>query len=215
MKIGEKICALKDEKDALVLAHNYQRPEIQDVADFVGDSLELARMAERATKPLVVFCGVLFMAETAKILNPKRKVLVPVKEATCPLADQLAPAMLNRAKADHPNASTVVYINSTAACKALADVVCTSSNAVDIVRSLDSHEVIVAPDANLAAYVQSHIPERGSSRFPRGGIAMSTKTSRSRMFSWGVTGAIPSSAIPSAAQRSRKCRTTLLRLGGW
>jgi len=169
MKTGERICALKEEKDALVLAHNYQRPEIQDVADFVGDSLELARMAESATKPLVVFCGVLFMAETAKILNPGKKVLVPVREATCPLADQLTPGMLARARADHPGAAVVLYINSTAACKALADVVCTSANAIGIVRSLDAPEVIVAPDANLAAYVQSQVPEKRIIAVPPGG----------------------------------------------
>ncbi len=169
MRIGERICALKEEKNALILAHNYQRPEIQDLADFVGDSLELARVAEKATGPLIVFCGVLFMAETAKILNPARKVLIPVRDATCPLADQLTPEMLARARADHPGAPVVLYINSTAACKAMADIVCTSANAVEIVRSLDAPEVIVAPDANLAAYVQSQVPEKRIVAVPPGG----------------------------------------------
>jgi quinolinate synthase len=169
MTIKERIRALKEEKNALVLAHNYQRPGIQDLADFVGDSLELARMAEGTKKPVIVFCGVLFMAETAKILNPERKVLIPVRDAKCPLADQLTPAMLARARAEHPGAAVVLYINSTAECKALADIVCTSANAVDVVRSLDATEVIVAPDANLAAYVQSRVPEKRVIAIPPAG----------------------------------------------
>jgi len=215
MKTGERICALKEEKDALVLAHNYQRPEIQDVADFVGDSFELARMAESATNPLVVFCGVLFMAETAKILNPGRKVLLPVREATCPLADQLTPGILAQARADHPGAAVVLYINSTAACKALADVVCTSANAVDIVRSLDAPEVIVAPDANLAAYVQSQLPEKRIIAVPPGGHCyVHQDFTRQDVFPGG-RGATPSSATPSAAPRSRRPRTMSLRRAGW
>ncbi|MCQ8893406.1 MAG: quinolinate synthase NadA [Methanolinea sp.] len=160
MRLDERIRELKVQKKAIILAHNYQRPEIQDLADFVGDSLELAKNARNATAPLIVFCGVLFMAETAKILNPDRKVLIPVRDAACPLADQLTPGMLLEAKRAHPTAPVVLYINSTAACKALADIICTSANAVEVVRSLPDRQVIVGPDANLAAYIQSRLPEK-------------------------------------------------------
>ncbi|HDR73692.1 MAG TPA: quinolinate synthase NadA [Methanoculleus sp.] len=156
----DTIRTLKKEKDAVILAHNYQLPEIQDVADFVGDSLELALRAASVTERMIVFCGVQFMAETAKILNPDKKVILPVQEAGCPLADQLTPEMLIRAKAEHPHAGVVVYVNSTAECKAVADIVCTSANAVEVVRSLDADEIIFGPDANLAAFVQRSVPEK-------------------------------------------------------
>ncbi|MDG6257265.1 MAG: quinolinate synthase NadA [Methanomicrobiaceae archaeon] len=151
---------LKKEKNAVILAHNYQLPEIQDVADFVGDSLELALRAVSVTERMIVFCGVQFMAETAKILNPEKKVILPVQEAGCPLANQLTPEMLHSAKAEHPGAGVVVYVNSTAECKAVADIVCTSANAVEVVRSLDADEIIFGPDANLAAFVQKSVPEK-------------------------------------------------------
>ncbi len=156
----DTIQELKRKKDAVILAHNYQLPEIQDIADFVGDSLELALRANAVTERMIVFCGVLFMAETAKILNPDKKVILPVKEAGCPLADQLTPDMLRQAKHEHPRAGVVVYVNSTAECKAVADIVCTSANAVEVVRSLDAEEVIFGPDANLAAFVQKSVPEK-------------------------------------------------------
>lgn len=160
MNIKKRILSLKKEKNAAILAHNYQRPEIQDLADLVGDSYELAREASRTKAAIIVFCGVLFMAETAKILNPERTVLIPDRDATCPLADQLTPAMIGAAKSRHPRAAIVLYINSTAACKAHADVICTSANAVAIVRSLPEREIIVGPDANLAAYIQSQVPDK-------------------------------------------------------
>jgi quinolinate synthase len=156
----ETIQELKRRKDAVILAHNYQLPEIQDIADFVGDSLELALRATSVTERMIVFCGVRFMAETAKILNPGKKVILPVQEAGCPLADQLTPDMLKRAKLEHPDAGVVVYVNSTAECKAVADIVCTSANAVQVVRSLDADEIIFGPDANLAAFVQKSVPEK-------------------------------------------------------
>ncbi|MCU0632400.1 MAG: quinolinate synthase NadA [Methanolinea sp.] len=169
MNLMRRILALKEEKHAIILAHNYQRPEIQDLADVVGDSFELAQKARETKSPLIVFCGVLFMAETAKILNPGKKVLIPVRDATCPLADQLTPDMLLAAKARHPDAPVVLYINSTAVCKALADVICTSANAVKVVRSLSGKEVIVGPDANLAAYIQSQVPEKEIVALPPNG----------------------------------------------
>lgn len=155
----DEIARLKQEKQAIILAHNYQRPEVQAVADVVGDSLELSLQAKKTEARFIVFCGVDFMAETAKILNPPRHVLLPVKDATCPLAHMLTPQDLLAAKRDHPEAAIVVYINSTAACKAVADVVCTSANAVRVVKALGRREVIFGPDANLAAYVQSRVAE--------------------------------------------------------
>ncbi len=160
MNLKRRILAVKKAKKAIILAHNYQLPEIQDLADVVGDSYELAKKASETQSPIIVFCGVLFMAETAKILNPEKKVLIPVMDATCPLADQLTPEMIEEAKVTHPGAPVVLYINSTAVCKAHADVICTSANAVHVVRSLPSEEVIVGPDANLAAYIQSQIQEK-------------------------------------------------------
>ncbi|NLL09781.1 MAG: quinolinate synthase NadA, partial [Methanomicrobiales archaeon] len=129
------VLRLKSEKNALILAHNYQLPEIHAVADIVGDSLELALAARNATEPVLVLCGVRFMAETAHILNPEKKVLLPSPDAGCPLADYLTPGMILEAKGKYPDAAVVVYINSTAECKAVSDSVCTSGNAVRIVKS--------------------------------------------------------------------------------
>jgi quinolinate synthase len=169
MRIQERIRALKEERDAVILAHNYQRPEIQDMADIVGDSLELAVSAKGTDAAVIVLCGVDFMAETAKILNPGKTVLLPVKDATCPMAHQLTPGMIREARASHPDASVVLYVNSTAESKALADIVCTSANAVKVVRSLHTREVLFGPDCNLAAYVQNLIPEKEIIPLPPGG----------------------------------------------
>lgn len=160
MNREEIIETLKKKRNAVILAHNYQLPEIQDVADFVGDSLELAIKAKETDAATIVFCGVDFMAETAKILCPEKTVLLPVRDATCPLANYLDAGMLARAKQLHPGVPVVLYINSTAESKAYADVVCTSANAVKVVKSLPSNEVMVGPDANLAAYIQDQIPEK-------------------------------------------------------
>jgi quinolinate synthase len=157
---GTSIDDLKKKRDAVILAHNYQLPEIQDVADFIGDSLELAIKATEVKHGTIIFCGVMFMAETAKILNPEKTIIIPVKEAGCPLADQLTPEMLLEAKKAHPDAAVVVYVNSTAECKAVADVVCTSANAVNVVRSLDTDTILFGPDSNLAGYVQGQVPEK-------------------------------------------------------
>lgn len=165
----EKIATLKKEKNAVILAHNYQLPEVQDVADFTGDSLQLAVQAKETTADLIVFCGVLFMAETAKILNPSKKVIMPSPDAGCPLADQLTPEMILAAKAEHPEAAVVLYVNSTAACKALADIVCTSANAVAVVESLSEDTVLFGPDSNLAGYVQRNLPEKTIIPLPPGG----------------------------------------------
>ncbi|MDD4254599.1 MAG: quinolinate synthase NadA [Methanofollis sp.] len=158
--IADEIRRLKEERNAVVLAHNYQVPAVQDVADFVGDSLELAIKAKDTDADVIVLCGVDFMAETAQILNPTKTVLLPAREATCPLARALTPEMIREARSGHPGAAVVVYVNSTAECKAEADITCTSANAVDVVRSLDEDVVFVGPDANLASYVRGQVPEK-------------------------------------------------------
>lgn len=139
--------------DVTLLAHNYVRPEVQDAADFVGDSLELARLASRTATPYIVVAGVDFMAETAAILNPGRTVLHPEPRSSCSMALRLTPADVLAARAAHPGAPVVAYVNSSAAVKAVSDICCTSANAVQVVDALDGDEVIFVPDRNLAAYV--------------------------------------------------------------
>ena len=169
MLFRDEVKRIKYEKKMLILAHNYQCPEILEVADITGDSLELAIRAQQATEEIIVVCGVRFMAETAKLLNPDKKVLIPRDDAGCPLADQLTPEIIREAKARHPGAPFVIYVNSTAACKAESDVTCTSSNAVEIVRSLPQDLVLFGPDSNLAAFVQRQIPEKKVIPVPDGG----------------------------------------------
>lgn len=165
----KKIEELKKSKNAVILAHNYQLPEIQEVADFVGDSLELAIRAKDTNADIIVLCGVLFMAETAKLLNPEKKVLIPATDAGCPLADQLSPKMIIEARKKYPGAAVVVYVNSSAECKAEADITCTSGNAEKIVRSLKEQDILFGPDSNLAAYVQRIVPEKRIIPLPPGG----------------------------------------------
>ncbi|HWA66290.1 MAG TPA: quinolinate synthase NadA [Mycobacteriales bacterium] len=151
----EEIRALARSKQAVVLAHNYQRPEIQDVADHVGDSLALSRLAARTDAAIIVFCGVHFMAETAKLLAPDKKVLIPTAEAGCSLADTIDADQLKAWKAEHPDAAVVAYVNTSAAVKAEADVCCTSSNAVDVVASIPADQpVLFLPDQFLGAHVR-------------------------------------------------------------
>ncbi len=149
----EEILALKKERNAVILAHNYQVPEVQDVADLVGDSLELSRAAARLDASVIVFCGVDFMAETAAILSPQKRVVLPAKDAWCPMAHMITPEQLREMKALYPDAATVCYVNSTAEVKAESDVCCTSANGVQVVNSLEENKVIFVPDRNLAAYV--------------------------------------------------------------
>ena len=165
----DEIRALKARKNAVILAHNYQPMEIQALADVVGDSLDLAVKAKETGADLIVVCGVRFMAETAKILNPGRKVVIPVEDAVCPLADYLTPEMILEARRQHTDAAVVVYVNSSAECKALADVTCTSANAVRVVASLQNEEILFGPDANLAAYVQRELPDKKIIPLPPGG----------------------------------------------
>lgn len=145
---------LKKEKNAVILAHYYQEPDIQDVADYIGDSLGLAQHAEKTNADIIVFAGVHFMAETAKILNPKKMVLLPDLNAGCSLSDSAPPALFKLFKDKHPNHKVITYINCSAGIKALSDIICTSSNAQKIVESLPADQpIIFAPDKNLGAYI--------------------------------------------------------------
>jgi quinolinate synthase len=151
----EKLARLKAQRNAVILAHNYQLPEVQDAADFTGDSLELSYAARDAAADVIVFCGVHFMAETAAILSPGKTVLLPDESAGCPMADMITAADVAALRAKHPGASIVCYVNSTAAVKAACDVCCTSSNAVDVVSRLPlDREVVFVPDKYLGAHVQ-------------------------------------------------------------
>jgi quinolinate synthase len=146
---------LAAERDAVILAHNYQRPEVQDAADFVGDSLELARKAAATPQSVILFCGVHFMAETAHILSPQKTVLMPDPRAGCPMANMVTAEGLRALKAQHPDAVVVAYVNTTAAVKAETDVCCTSSNAVEIVqRFAKDQQIIFVPDKNLGDWVE-------------------------------------------------------------
>ncbi len=160
MDIKAKILELKSKKEAVFLVHNYQIPEIQDMADFLGDSLELAKKSRNVEKEIIVFCGVKFMAETVKILSPYKKVILPVPEAGCPLADMIEPQDLIKLRERYPDAWVVSYVNSSAQVKALSDVCCTSSNAVTVVKNVPAKRVIFVPDKNLGWWVQKNIPEK-------------------------------------------------------
>ncbi|QXU52034.1 quinolinate synthase NadA [Rhodococcus sp. LW-XY12] len=152
---AEEVRRLARERNATLLAHNYQLPAIQDVADHVGDSLALSRIAAEAEEDTIVFCGVHFMAETAKILSPNKTVLIPDERAGCSLADSITADQLREWKADHPDAVVVSYVNTTAEVKGLTDICCTSSNAVDVVASIDpDREVLFLPDQFLGAHVK-------------------------------------------------------------
>lgn len=152
----EELRALARDKDAVILAHNYQRPEIQDAADFVGDSLGLSRQAAASSARIILFCGVDFMAETASILAPDRMVILPERHAYCPMAAMVDVDGLAKLKAEHPGAVVVSYVNTSAAVKAISDICCTSANAPQVVASIPpDREIIFTPDCNLGTWVQS------------------------------------------------------------
>lgn len=151
--LRDRILELKAKKDALILVHNYQVSEVQDIGDFIGDSLELAIKAVDAKKHLIVFCGVRFMAETAKILNPEAKVLIPRPDAGCPMADMITRDDVPKLRRQYPDAVVCSYVNTNADVKAETDICCTSANAVKVVESLNAARVIFTPDRNLANFV--------------------------------------------------------------
>jgi quinolinate synthase len=154
VRLIDEISRLKKEKNAIILAHNYQRPEIQDIADYVGDSIELSRKAMKVDDAeIIVFSAVDFMAESAAILNPDKKVLLPTLGARCPMAQMLTVDEIKRAKAQHPGLPLVLYVNTLASAKAYCDICCTSANAVQVIESLDAETVLFGPDRNLAEYV--------------------------------------------------------------
>ena len=151
-----EIIRLKKEKNAVILGHYYQRDEIQDLSDYIGDSLALAQKAQECDNDIIVFCGVHFMAETAKILNPSRKVLLPDITASCSLAESCPGKEFARFKAQYPDHMVISYVNCTAEIKALSDLICTSGNAEKLVRSLpEEQKIIFAPDKNLGSYINS------------------------------------------------------------
>jgi quinolinate synthase len=154
-ELTEKILKLKKKRNAVILAHNYQLGEIQDIADFVGDSLDLSQNAAKTDASVIVFCGVHFMAETASILCPDKTVLLPDEHAGCPMANMITAPQLRARKKEHPKATVVCYINSSAAVKAESYICCTSANAVGVVESLDTSEIIFVPDQYLGHYIST------------------------------------------------------------
>lgn len=158
--IQEEIAALKKQKNAVILAHYYQTSDIIDIADMVGDSYALSKQARDAQANIIVFCGVRFMAESAKILNPERKVLLPAYNAGCPMADMVTPDDILRLRAQYPDAAVACYVNTSAETKAECDICVTSSNAVKVIASLPQKRVLFIPDRNLARYVAEQLPEK-------------------------------------------------------
>lgn len=154
--IRDQIKKLARKKNAIILAHNYQPPEIQDMADLCGDSLELSIRASQTHAERIIFCGVHFMAETASILCPDKQVVLPNKDAGCPMADMVEPLSLVKRKKELGNIPVVTYVNSSAAVKAVSDICCTSANVVKVVNSLDAGAVLMCPDRNLARYAAAH-----------------------------------------------------------
>lgn len=158
--VFNKVKALAKKKNAVILTHIYQRLEVQRVADFVGDSLMLSKQAQQTDADMIVFCGVHFMAETAKLLSPEKKVLLPDIQSGCPMADMINVDDLRNFKNEFPGAPVVCYVNSSAAVKAESDICCTSTNAVDIVKSLDAKEVLFVPDKGLGEWIQYKVPDK-------------------------------------------------------
>ena len=160
LPLAERILKLKQERNAVILVHNYQLGEVQDIADFVGDSLELSQKAAKTTADVIVFCGVHFMAETASILCPDKTVLLPDKHAGCPMANMITAEQLRQKKRELPGATVVCYVNSTADVKAESDVCCTSANGVKVVESIANDEILFVPDQYLGHYISTRTDKK-------------------------------------------------------
>ena len=160
MDLVKEIKRLKKEKNALILAHLYQPAEVQDIADIIGDSYFLSKKAVESDSNLIVFCGVRFMAESAKILSPEKKVLLPAEESRCPMADMALVDRLEDLKREHPNAKVISYINTNLDIKAVSDVCVTSSSALKIMKNIKEKEIIFLPDRNLGSFIAEHFPEK-------------------------------------------------------
>lgn len=158
--IIDKIKTLKKQKNAIILAHYYQNGDIQDIADYVGDSYYLSEIGMKSKSDIIVFCGVKFMAEGAKILSPEKTILLPNENALCSMASMASAEEVQKLKDKHPKAKVVCYVNSSSDVKAVSDVCCTSSSAINIVKNIDSDEIIFVPDKNLGSYIQEKIPEK-------------------------------------------------------
>jgi quinolinate synthase len=156
----DKLNEFRKKHNAIILAHNYQLPEIQDIADYLGDSLDLAKIATKTDAENIIFCGVDFMAQSAKILNPEKNVIHPDIDAECPMANTVNPNDLIKLKNDNPEAEVVSYINTTTETKALSDICCTSANGTKVVNSLSSNKIIFLPDKNLGNYIQRNVKEK-------------------------------------------------------
>ncbi len=165
-EISQEIERLKAERNAVILAHNYQLPEVQDVADFLGDSLGLSQKAAGTDADVIVFCGVHFMAQTAKLLSPDKTVLMPDPSAGCPLADMITPESLAEFREPYPEAPVVSYVNTTAEVKAGSDICCTSANSVRVVESLEAKRILFTPDANLGEWTQEQLPHKQLILYP-------------------------------------------------
>lgn len=161
-----EINRLKKEKNALILAHNYQISEVQEIADIVGDSLALSKAAAEAKEEVIVFCGVRFMAESAKILSPDKKVLLPAIDAGCPMADMVTADKLKDYKAENPNTKIVCYVNSSAEVKSESDICCTSSNALRVISSIGEDKILFVPDKNLGSYVKDKVKDKNIELWP-------------------------------------------------
>ncbi|MCI0658300.1 MAG: quinolinate synthase NadA, partial [Acidobacteria bacterium] len=203
--LKQEIRRLASARNALILAHNYQLPEVQDVADFVGDSLGLALEAQKDPRETIVFCGVHFMAESAKILNPGKKVLLPSLAAGCSLSDSITADSLEDWKQRYPGRAVVTYVNSSAEVKAQSDICCTSANAVSVIRSLSQEKILFTPDRNLGRWVARQVPEKDIVVY-----APSTASSSSTTSTWARTPS-PTTTSPirrtSSRSSTRCCRT--------
>lgn len=162
----QEIEILKKARNAVIVAHSYQIGEVQDVADMVGDSFALSKFCATDPHPVIVFCGVKFMGESAKILSPQKTVLLPEISAGCPMAEMVKPEDIDMMRAEHPGAAVVCYVNTTAETKAKCDICCTSSNALQVIRSLPQKDIIFMPDKNLGGYIAQQVPEKNIILWP-------------------------------------------------